>query len=190
MRPIIIALATLAASAFLPAVAGAECLPSSEAVFAAHPHAVHASWEGRSHHGRRCWYEDGERHRISRDTARPDGDMRRTAGLADGRSARGSGEQPATATNLAARSPVPRQRSHTAPPIRTVPIDETAPHWPETTEVAPPPIPCTSIGNTDFCAAARAYVVANADTLDRHRREAMGVSIAVIEDYLARETVR
>lgn len=158
MRSIIFAL-TLAASAFLPAVAGAECLPSPVAVRAAHGHSAWSTY--RTINGHRCWME---------------------------------GERPSERhTKVAARSPVPRQRPHTAPPIRTVPIDETAPRWPETTEVAPPaPLPCALLGhgNNDLCAAVRAYVVANADALDRHRREAIGVSVGVIEDYLAREAVR
>ncbi len=101
MRSILIAL-TFAASALLPAAAGAECLPSPEAVRAIHGQGAWSSY----HHvnGRLCYFL-GERH-----------------------------------TKIAARSPVPRERPLTAPPvIRTGPPDR--PRLPETTEVAPPPAP-------------------------------------------------
>lgn len=74
----------------LPATADAyECLPSSVAVFAAHPKALHASWEGRSQPGRKCWFAgypgDQRPGKSIRATARPDGDMRRVTASGDGR---------------------------------------------------------------------------------------------------------
>lgn len=139
MRSILIAL-TLAASAFLPAAAEAgasECLPSGAAVFAAHPNAAHASWEGRSHPGQRCWYMDSQIGAHLREGLKREADNsseHRISTEADG---------PTRPSSVS--TPVPRKRPESAPPA---------------TEPAPAPVQIADLApNQPLRNAMESYVV-------------------------------
>lgn len=120
MRSTLLAL-TLAASALLPAAAGAsittECLPSLQAARAAHP-IEHLAWSGRCYFkGHRGDRSIGKRN-STRATARPDEDMRRVTAVGDGQSGRpGGAERSATGTNSQIGAQL-RQGGHATRPAR------------------------------------------------------------------------